>query len=306
VVTDHRALGVEWQQRATAALAPVTDLFPRAPGAKWSWDDPVLDEYAVARADRCLRAADTDDYEETTTNARRRVGLAVLARVREDGVDPVTAFGAVIDDRDRIFTNKLASWIDTLGPGGRAALASDVVTWTSTVGSWGPLWQLAHADAEVTVAASLDWDVPGRAIRVRARADVLAPRGARPADRRLLVVASSLADAGVIAGHSALGYTLSRASVPAQVAVLVPASGSERFTVDDDLLDEALTRLVAAAHAAVAARMGPEAPATPGWWCRRCSLREECPESVAWSAGQEVRFGGLRPLVVGGGADDGA
>jgi hypothetical protein len=140
---------------------------------------------------------------------------------------------------------------------------------------------------------------------VRARADVLAPRGARPAGRRLLVVGSSLADAEVVAGHTALGYTLSRASVPAQVAVLVPASGSVRVAVDDAVLDAALVRLVAAAHAAAAARLGPPAPATPGWWCRRCSLQEECPESQAWTAGREVRFGGLLPEVVRGGGDDG-
>jgi hypothetical protein len=135
----------------------------------------------------------------------------------------------------------------------------------------------------------------------------------RPADRRLLVVATDLRDAPLVAGHSALGYTLARSSVPAQVAVLVPASGSERFTVDDELLADALTRVLAAAQAAVSARLGPEAPATPGWWCRWCARRDDCPESLTWSAGRTVRFGGLLPLAVGatsfsvrGGADDGA
>jgi hypothetical protein len=305
-VSDHRTRGVEWQHRAAAEIGRVTDLFPRRPGEKVSWDDVVLDQFAVIRADRCLRAADPDDdYEETAANARRRVGLAVLARVREDGVDPVTALHEVLDDRDRLFSVKLAGWIDTLGPGGRAALAAEVVTWVASLAAWGPLARLAHRDAEVVLAASLDWDVPERAVKVRARADVLAPRGARPPARRLLVVASTLAGADVVAGHTALGYTLSRASVPAQVAVLAPATGSERFTVDDDLLDAALVRLVAAGAAAVAARLGPEAPATPGRWCRWCRHDGECPESLVWADAHPVRFGGLAPEVVRGGGEDG-
>ena len=31
--------------------------------------------------------------------------------------------GEFLDERDRLFSNNLAGWIDTLGPGGRSALA---------------------------------------------------------------------------------------------------------------------------------------------------------------------------------------
>jgi hypothetical protein len=148
--------------------------------------------------------------------------------------------------------------------------------------------------------------VPERAVKVRAATDVLAPRGVRPAGRRLLVVTPNLADAELVAGHAALGYTLSRASAPSQVAVLAPASGAARFSVDDALLGAALERLTTAAASAVAARMGPEAAATPGWWCRRCGLRDDCVESARWAETHPVRFGGLLAEAVGGGVDDGA
>src|SRR5262249_23716526 len=161
--------------------------------------------------------------------------------------------------RSRLLSDRLVAWIDGLGPGGLAALAAEVVTWTASVAAWSPLARLGHREADVLLEGTLDWDVPGRAVKVPAPADVLAPRGVRPPGRRLLVVAAALRDAELVAGHAALGYTLSRSSVPAQVAVFVPAVGSERLGVDDDLLADALERLLATAQAAVSARMGPEA-----------------------------------------------
>ena len=296
-MTDHRAVGAEWRQRVATELGPITAAFPQPPGVKLPWDDIIkLDLYAVRRAERCLRAADPDDeYQESARNARRRIGLLVLARMREDGTDPVVAFGSVLDDRARLIPDRLAAWVDGLGPGGLAALAAEVVTWTASLAAWSPLARLGHRDADVLLEGTLDWDVPGRAVKVRAPAEVLAPHGVRPPDRRLLVVATDLRDAELVAAHAALGYTLARSSVPAQVAVLVPASGSARFTVDDDLLGAGLTRLLAAAQAAVSARLGPEAPATPGWWCRWCARHDDCAESLTWSAGHPVRFGGLLP-----------
>jgi hypothetical protein len=298
VVTDHRAEGAEWRQRVATELGPITASFRRPPGVKIPWDDIIkLDLHAVRRADRCLRAADpADDYQESARNARRRIGLLVLARMREDGIDPVVAFHSVLDDRGRLLSDRLGAWVDGLGAGGLAALAAEVVTWVSALAAWSPLARLGHHDADVLLEGTLDWDVPDRAVKVRAPAEVLAPHGLRPPDRRLLIVATDLRDAQMVAAHSALGYALARASVPAQVAVLVPASGSARFRVDDDLLAGGLTRLLAAAQAAVSARLGPEAPATPGWWCRWCGRRDDCPESSTWSEGHEVRFGGLRPL----------
>jgi hypothetical protein len=274
---------------------------------KIPWDDIIkLDLHVVRRADRCLRAADPDDeYQETARNARRRVGLAVLRRVREDGVDPIAALRSVLDERDRLFTGRLLAWMDTLGPGGRAALGAEVVTWVASLASWSPLARLGHREADVLLEGTLDWDVPGRAVKVRAPADVLAPHGVRPPDRRIMVVAPNLHDADLVAGHAALGYALSRASVPAQVAVLAPASGAARFGVDEELLGAALSRVVAAAASVVAARMGPEAPATAGRWCRWCRLEAECAEAQVWATQHPVRFGGLVPITVRGGADDG-
>ena len=112
---------------------------------------------------------------------------------------------------------------------------------------------------------NLDWNVPQRAVRVRGRCDVLYPKGARPPGRRLLVTtAGFLADAEIRAAHAALAYTLNVASVPVGVTVLSAPVGSVRIDVDDDLLDEALSRLAAAAHAAMAARFGPTAAMTAG------------------------------------------
>ncbi len=300
-MTGDLAAGAEWRARATALLGPITDRLAVPAGRKVPYGDLVrLDDHAVRRAGECLAFSDADageDYVESAANARRRVGLAVLAGLRDrPGLDPVTAFDEVMADRARWFGDRLVDWLDGLGPGGRGALAAEACGYAVAVAGWVPPARMG--DVRISRPGDwLEWAVPGRALRVRGRCDAMTPRrGARPADRRLLVVVGALERAEMVAGHAALAYTLTTASRPQRVTVLAPAEGRTAFAVDDHLLLDALERLGAAAQAAVAARFGPPAPTSPGPWCNRCGRAEECPAGAEWSADRPVRFGGLLPL----------
>lgn len=293
---DHRVLGLVWRERVVELLGPITDMVTDRSIPRGDW--LVLDDHRVRLARQCAArpADDATPYVESARNAARRVALAVLGRMSDDpGLDPLTAFDRVLADRDEVFSPRLAGWIDLLGPGGRGALAQEACGRVAAIAAWVPPARLR----EVTVSGPNDtftWEVPGRAVQVKSRGEALAPRGARPAGCRILVVASTLAGARAAAGHAALAYTVSRASVPARVTVLVPASGREAYVVDEELLDRALERLGLAAHAAVAARFGPPAATTSGTWCRWCPRLDECDDGQAWQASHPVRVGGLLPL----------
>lgn len=300
-MTDHRERGRAWRDRAAALLAPITDLLAIPAGRTPAWGDILrLDDHAVRRASECLgRADEGDDYVDSAANARRRVGLAVLGRMREQpGLDPVTAFREVIADRDAWFDDlRLLAWLDGLGRGGRGALAAEACGYAAAVAGWVPPARMG--DVRISrPGEDFTWTVPGRAVQVKGRCDAMAPRrGNRPTDRRLLVVVNTLAGADVVAGHAALACTLVTAGVPQRVTVLAAATGKKSFTIDDDVLAAALERLGAAAHAGMAARFGPPAATTPGHWCRRCGRLPDCVDGTAWIASTPVRFGGLLPLA---------
>ncbi|MEJ7584309.1 MAG: hypothetical protein WKF43_09540 [Acidimicrobiales bacterium] len=293
---DHRARGMQWRLRAESVLAPITERMALTNGARALRADLLLlDQWAVDRAGECLaQVVPDEEFEESVRTARRRVGLAVLARLRmETGLDPLTAFETVMRDRSEWARGGFLDWLDGLDPGGRGALAAEACGYAiDVVSTIGP-HRLGNA-AVCGPSDNLDWDVPHRAVRVRGRCDLLHPRGSRPPERRLLVTTSGLLGGAEVRGaHAALVYTLNAASVPAGVTVLSAAEGSVRIQVDDDLLDGALSRLAAAAHAAVAARFGPIAAAIPGPWCRRCGRRGDCDDGDGWVAATPVRAGGL-------------
>ena len=295
---DHRARGVIWRQAARDLLGPITAPLAVAPGAKPAWSDVVrIDERRVLRADQCLAqpAADGDDYAETTRNARRRTGLAVLGVMRSSpGLDPLTAFEEVMAHRTHWFAEPLVAWIDGLPPGGLAALAQEAVGYAVALTSWVPPSRMG----DVAIAGPSDayrWDLPERAVRIQGRCDAVSPRRGLPPSRRLLVTANHLAAVDVVAGHAALAYTLATGSVPGRVTVLAPASGKQAVAVDDGLLEAALGRVGAAAHGAVAARFGPPATTSPGRWCRSCSRLDECDDGRADVDARPIRIGGLRP-----------
>ena len=296
LVSDHRAVGGEWRQRATAEIGQVTSLFPRPPNAKVPWDDIIkLDLHSVRRAARCLRAADPEDeYEETARNARRRVGLAVLARMREDGIDPVAAFRSVLDDRNRLLQERLVGWIDGLGPGGRAALAAEVVTWVAAL-------------AALVAARAARPPRRRRAARGQPRLGCARAggEGARAGGRaRAAGRAARRSGASSSSRPTWPRPSWSRATWPSGTPSAGPAPRrrwrcsrrrrgrrGSRWTTTCSARRSSGSR--PPRPAAVAARMGPEATATPGWWCQRCALRDECAESAAWRAAHPVRFGGL-------------
>ncbi len=304
-MSEHLVRGVEWRARATALLAPITDLVAVPAGRTPAYSDVVrIDGHVVRRAWECLGSADPEDeYVESAANARRRVGLAVLACMRDrPGLDPVSAFEEVVADRAAWFSDRLVGWLDGLGSGGRGALAAEACGYAVAVAGEVPPARMG--DVRISRPSDwLEWTVPGRALRLRGRCDAMTPRrGARPPGRRLLVVVGTLAGAEAVAGHTALAYTLTTASLPDRVTVLAPAVGRAAFVVDDHLLGEALARAGAAAAAAMAARFGPPAATTPGPWCRRCARSGdgggECAPGTAWTRSHPVRVGGLLPRPV--------
>lgn len=297
-LSAHHQRGADWRARATEALVPLTEPLAVAPGAKPAWDQIVMiDARAVQLAGECLArpTQGDDEYRETAANARRRVGLAVLRELRDRPmIDPLSAFEEVMVRRGERLPEHLLGWLDELGVGGTAALAAEAIGYASAVAGWVPPQRMG--DVAISAPSEwLSWQVPGRALRIRARCDALVPRRARPPDRRLLVVANRLEHATEVAGHVALTYTLMASRVPARVTVLAPASGLVAIAVDDALLTDALERVTAAVYAAVAARFGPPAPTTPGRWCRHCPRLAECADGLTWTGAHPVRVGGLLP-----------
>lgn len=297
--SEHLQRGRSWRVAAAELLGPITAKLVVAEGRSPAWSDLVMvDERRVRLAAQCQAMADggEDEYLETAGKARRRVGLAVLAVLRErPGLDPVSAFEWVLTHRTQWLPDRLVEWVDQLGRGGQAALAQEAVGYASAVAAWVPPARMR----DVSISAPSDWltwTVPGRAMRIRGRCDAVTPRGARPADRRLLVVARTLDHAQEVAGHVALAYTLMLGSVPGRVTVLAPATGREAVAVDEHLLGRALERAGRAANAAVAARFGPSAPTTPGAWCRWCDRLDDCADGARFVAATPVRIGGLVPL----------
>ena len=296
-MTDHLTRGATFQRAAAGALAPITVQLHRSDGVKPPWEQWInLDVRAVERAAACAHAIEPDEgYIESAANARRRVGLALLACIRDDpGLDPLSAFDRVFSERSDWFSRPLTDWLDALGSGGRGAVAAEACAYAAGVAAWLGSNRLAAVRFSGP-SEHLDWELPSRTVRVRGRCDAMIPRGVRPADRRLLVVVGSLDQADGAAGQAALAYTLARGSVPLRVTVLAPATGSVVIDVDDDRLEEALGRVADAARSVVAARFGPEAEPSAGRWCRRCGRAGECEQGDAWLATNPVRFGGLLP-----------
>lgn len=221
------------RQRLTGTLAPLAAELPPA-------ERLVLDGFRLRTAlrypDRCVRG--DEPFTPSPRTCQRALGLAAVDRcLRRRAGGPAQAVAAVLSDglEDVVRSESpgappapwWARWYAGLGPGARAAVAAEAVTWAN--GLWTAFeWQrLPHP---VVLGGRDDWwDLPGRRITLRGRAEVRVPVERRSA---LVVVRggspdeSSRSELAFCALVSALSASAGR--LPGRVVGLWPAAGAVR------------------------------------------------------------------------------
>jgi hypothetical protein len=274
------------RQETISVLGPLADLVaPVAPGADAPWDQLVrIAEHQVDLAATCgaSLAYEGEFPGWRAAFARRRIGRAVLERMRRGAtLDPTSLASAIVDDEARSSQSSLASWLGELGPGGRAAVVRDAVTFVvaarAAMRTWPPREGTRFDDA-------FQWQLPGRAVRLEAGVDAVT----RPT-RSLLVLVTAVDDEPGErrdCAWPAFVATLRTGQVPREVTRIDLVSGERRTVpVTDDVLDLGLTAAAAAIEAAVAARFTAPATPTPGPWCRWCQGRSgPCGPGANWSS----------------------
>lgn len=257
---DPEALGRLRHELARDLAALVAEL---PPGERLRLDGY---RFGVARENpERLGSDDDDDFVASPVRCRRAVGLAAVTHcVRGRAAAPAAAVAAVLRHGVEDVAEGgdpggrppwWAAWYGGLGPGGRAVVEAEAVTWATqlwTALDWG---RLGRAE----VGGRDDWwDCPGtRALTVRGRSDVRCRVGGRPV---LLVVGSGVPGAG---WHETLGFPALVAAlaggdraVPGRVVGLWPASGQVRILpVDGAVLAESATAVVGATATWVDARL---------------------------------------------------
>jgi hypothetical protein len=241
-MVSAEALG-RLRTRVTGELVALVDGLPD--GERLRFDSF---RFALTRDDPERAGADEEPFVPSPGRCRRTVGLSAVARcVRGRAPTPAAAVAEVLaagveDAADGVDPTARppwwARWYGALGPGGRALVEAEAVTWATQV--WTALeWERL----EQAAVGGVDdwWDCPGtRVLTLRGQADVRVRAGGRPV---LLVVGTWVppSDWRLSLGFPALVSALARGekSVPARVVGLWPASGQVRILpVDDDVLGE--------------------------------------------------------------------
>jgi hypothetical protein len=229
--------------------------------------------------ERCPRrgARPADDFVESATTARRRVGLLALRRLGDDAceeTDLPAAVAAVLDSGEGLAPG-LADWVADLDRAGKAAVGAAAVTWAAslcrTVGA-------TRRPIRWSDPGPWTWDVPGRIVSLSAKVDATATAEVRGDVLLWSTGATDPLAQRALAAHLALVRALSTNRAPLRVTIAVPATGTmRRVPVDPDLLDLGVDRVVE--HVALRAR--PDAaPARPGRACRNCHLLDTCPQGT--------------------------
>lgn len=235
-------------------VPPLADLIP--PGERLQIGSFEL---AIARdgPEACARSRDGAEFAPSAASTRRAVGLAAVERcARGRSPAPQTAVSEVLEAGIEELAESLrshgaprppwwAEWYASLGPGGRATVNAEAVTWATQL--WTSIdW--ARLERPPVIGGRDDyWDCPGRRrLVVRGRAEVRAFSGDRPV---MLVVAQRYPGSAWRAelAHRALVVAMSRgeSAVPARVVGLWPASGMVRICeVDEASMSEAADALV--------------------------------------------------------------
>jgi hypothetical protein len=222
----------------------------------------VLDDYHLRIAafdpERCGRA---DAFSPSPRTTRRAIGVVAVDRcVRGRSTVPATAvseiLAAAVDDvaaaaehpgHDTPRLPWWAEWYCRLGPGGRAVVEAEAVTWSSQLWTAVAWERLDH----VPVVGGRDdwWACPGaRQLTLKGRAEVRVPGAGRQA---LLVVAGGAPSPGwrIELGFPALVAALVRGErgVPVRVVGTWPSCGQFRvLDVDARALEDSARAVVSA------------------------------------------------------------
>ncbi|HYD10510.1 MAG TPA: hypothetical protein VEA78_10435, partial [Acidimicrobiales bacterium] len=267
---------------AASVLRPLADLAaPVRAGADVPFDQLVrAGEHDAQRAADCPASiAHEGEFPGwRTAMAGGRVGLAVLERMRKPGAPPPGAAARqLLDDWVAGGRDSLSQWLAELGPGGRATVVRDAVGFAIAAraaldASWPP------AEGTRFVEVPFRWNVPGRAVRLEAKAQSVLVRGGA---RWVLLLGRGELDEQRLrnaVAWIALVSTLGTGVVPRAIARYDLDAGDRRsFPVTDDVLDAGLTLAASTVAAAIAARYTEPASPVPGGWCRTCRGREICP-----------------------------
>jgi hypothetical protein len=239
-----------------------------------------LDVGPFVLLERCpMRAAHpADDYIDTTATVRRRIGLAALrisaahpgeGDSRAGDCDLGFAVSEALSDRSE-WPAPLRQWFDGLEPAGRVAVRGAATTWAADVIRLVGRGHIHWSDP----FRPLVWNVPGRAVRLRASVDGVI--GRPRAGEKLLVVSDAAPGPGdrLRAGFVAVVHALWSGVSAVRVSIGSPAAGRvQRFDVDEALTDLAVDRLLEV----LGYLSDPStAPPVAGDWCRYCHLRDVC------------------------------
>ena len=150
----------------------------------------VIDAFTLSRARRHPERCRLEDppFVISALTCRRAVGLAVVNRCLRAGaqwpgqvVDEVLAVDQALSSAAEQGSPRSVPWWSTwyggLGPGGRAVVAAEALTWATAL--WTAL-EFDRLPRPVAVAADDWWNVgDGRALALHGRSDVRATTGAR-------------------------------------------------------------------------------------------------------------------------------
>lgn len=239
-------------------------------------DGPGVDAFSIL--ERCPRrlANPAQDYIDSITTARRRIGLLAMRRLT---ITPSSSIAGAVREvmaDPEYWPTKLRQWVEELDRAGAAALSSAVITWCH-----GAV-RLVGRDARVAWAdpvMSPRWNVPGRIVQLRGSVD--ATIGTVGRGEKLLLLGDAVPGPGdrLRAGYAALLRSVTSGHAPIRVTLGSPATGTmQPVEVNAELLELVTDRVVEV----VSHRAAPDqAPPIPGRWCVHCHLLDICSEGAA-------------------------
>ena len=261
--------------------ALAVERFPAPEGRRVRWGDRVIvDAYAVWTATRCpgMLFAPSEPFVESSTLARRRIGLAALDEmVRPTSGRPpahaVAAVARVIVPGVGQVPDSLASWIDQLDAPAHVQVVADAASWVTSVCAvvgpdqlsrlrWmGPRSHQEFRVPESLVALTARWEAqteprPGIGVVL------IADRADEP--QRNVIEAEHL-----MCVAEMCGVDVDRVTVVDTRARLL-----RRVMPEQDSIDAARARIAAVLEAI----SDPDhATLTPGAQCRFCAAAPTCP-----------------------------